>query len=51
MNYCEILLHEGGPGSGKITHCEHLAVIDDRILHLNMQAAFLEIASEISRNP
>jgi broad-specificity NMP kinase len=38
---------EGGPGSGKITHCDRLTRIDDRLLHLNMQATFLEVASEI----
>jgi broad-specificity NMP kinase len=38
---------EGGPGSGKITHCDRLTRIDDRLFHLNMQATFLEVASEI----
>nr|CAH0102549.1 unnamed protein product [Daphnia galeata] len=42
----------GGPGSGKITHCDRLTRIDDRLFHLNMQATFLEVASEIgSRDP
>lgn len=40
----------GGPGSGKITHCDRLARIDDRLFHLNMQTAFLEVASEIGKN-
>lgn len=37
----------GGPGSGKITHCERLAIMDERLVHLNMMLAFLEIATEM----
>ena len=41
------LLNSGGPGSGKITHCDHLARADNRLIHLNMQTTFLEAANEI----
>ena len=37
----------GGPGSGKITHCDQLARIDERLVHINMQNTLLDVASEI----
>lgn len=42
-----VLVLVGGPGSGKITHCDHLARNDSRLVHINMQSAFLDVASEI----
>ncbi len=47
FSYDLFLKIKGGPGSGKITHCDRLTRIDDRLFHLNMQATFLEVASEI----
>ncbi|XP_032792607.2 uncharacterized protein LOC116929459 [Daphnia magna] len=47
-----ILFVLGGPGSGKITHCDRLTRLDPRLFHLNMQSEYLKVASEIgSRDP
>lgn len=39
----------GGPGSGKITHCERMTDEIEGLIHLNMQSIFLSIASEIGK--
>lgn len=46
----ELEMRIGGPGSGKITHCDRLAIIDERLFHLNMMLALLEVAAEMGKN-
>lgn len=40
----------GGPGTGKLTHCDKLAENDLNLVHINMGNTFLNIANEYGKN-